>query len=1668
MHPDSEMYASSYVFTLEGDVNEKAVREAWDQVVRRHDALRTLFNKDKGEPQQIISQSYDLSKIYIYDDFSGLKDVEVNKNLESMMSSRSLFDLGKGPLHFVYLIKIRKNVFKLIIFIHHILIDYDSFNLLMREFSQIYNGQVRGENIILPEITLGIGDYLKEEKDFFKKFSNKMEIFWSDALKGCNALKLKEKRPSKPLAKRSYFFLSNKIFEDLLQLARKNETTFFNVFAACYFTFLHGITRQEDITIAYPSGRRIPGFSLLVGFFINNLPLRVNFDHLTTFSQIVEFITNFMKRPGYYDYYPTYEIAKIAKKYSKSSGDIFDNVFSSANFASGGFQLDNIKVISELTQIRETTKNLLFLFDNQGQDVRCAFDYRQDLYSKKEIDSFINIFKTVVSQALKNPNFIVKNLFKDQKSYFSKSWSLGEKKGYRAGSIIQLIEEGIQSSDKSRALVFDDKTLSYQVLNEQVNQAARYLQEIGVGKEKIIAVKLQRGFDQIIWILAILKAGGAYLPIDSSYPIERQKYILEDSQAALLLTDDELGVDESIAGTCVVIHTPLLAEVVSSYSRENLDIEIKGNDLAYVIYTSGSTGKPKGVMIEHGSLANLAQAQAELFEINSKSHILQFASIGFDAAVSEWSTSLISGACLFLMSEREEEGNIVEALSKNKEITIATLPPSLAKVLPIESLPKLETLIVAGEACDEGVVEKWSKPVKLINAYGPTESTVCATAFVCDKAYPAKTIGKPIANSEVYILDDNKELVPEGVVGELYLGGIGLARGYLNRPELTAERFVTIDIEGRGEVRLYRSGDLGRWLEGGYIEYIGREDEQVKVRGYRIELGEIEETIKQVAGVQSAVVLAEGQPLHLVSYIVAENMEDEGSLSRRVRSVCQELLPSYMVPSACVVLPEFPLTPHGKIDAAALKAVKEKIEKKKVKTEEENITETEKSLIKALSRTLKKDKIKVDDDFFTLGGDSILSIQYANEAKKEGFNFSINQLFENPTVRQLAKIFKNHTDLKKVYPSILHRGKKSVPLSFSQQRMWFVNQLVATPYVYNIPLGIDLQGDLNIASLRYALNQVAQRHEVLRSKIQKKNGSLIQLFRDHSTTELEIYDLTHVKTKKEIKEKILIFAKSKLDIENGETWRSFLFKVKDRHHILLVVMHHIVTDGWSLGIFNRDISYYYSLQQRRREENNNETLQYGDYAIWQQEWLQGDVLEDQLKYWKNQLENIPVITKLPSDYSRPKKRNNKGRHYSYKMDENLLKKLREFSEKNEVSLFMTLLAVFQLLIHRYTQQENIVVGSPIANRHYPGVENIIGFFVNTLALKTYFDKEMTFATVLKNVKKTTLESYQNQDLPFEKLVEHMDVERNLGWHPIFQIMFSFDNLNNEKLDFSGLIAKPVDIDLGIAKFDLSLHAREEKDHLSLIFEYAEDLFSQKTIQRMMDHFVLLMSRAIHLSDENILSISMISDNEQRFLHDYSKGESNTLQSETVVDLFEKQLKFNPNAAAIFFNKEEITYDDLGKRVNKFALYLQNKGIGKGSVVPVILKRSMDLVVSILAILKAGGSYLPLEHNSPKERVEMILSDISASTIITDGSTISKYAGVYDIDLDYLNDRLDEYPEEKLNTHPELGDIAYVIYTSGSTGKPKGVMVEHKNLMNYLNWCSKNYPSSENFGAILHS
>uniref|UniRef100_UPI003878298D amino acid adenylation domain-containing protein n=1 Tax=Pseudomonas viciae TaxID=2505979 RepID=UPI003878298D len=1227
----------------------------------------------------------------------------------------------------------------------------------------------------------------------------------------------------------------------------------------------------------------------------------------------------------------------------------------------------------------------------------------------------------------------------------------------RQQTIHGLFEEQVQRTPDAVAVRHGRRQLNYRELNGLANRLAHYLRKQGVQPDSRVAICVERGIDMVVGLLAILKAGGGYVPLDPAYPQDRIAYMLEDSAPAAILVQ---GTTRHLLGEMAVPVVDLDQGVWQDEAAPNPQVPgLTSSHLAYVIYTSGSTGLPKGVMIEHRNTVNFLTWAHRSFDDATLSKTLFSTSLNFDLAVYECFAPLTSGGSIEVVT------NVLELQQGEHDITlINTVPSALKALLESGGLGEgVDTVNVAGEALKRSLVEtlfEQTQVKRLCNLYGPSETTTYSSwvSMAREDGFAAH-IGKPVANTQFYLLDEHQQPVPLGVPGEIYIGGAGVARGYLNRDDLTAERFLKDPFSTTPNTRMYRTGDLGRYLADGNIEYLGRNDDQVKIRGFRIELGEIEAKLAQHPALKEAVVQArEDVPgdKRLVAYFTEHSPGDDIDVEA-LRSHLQIRLPAYMVPSAYVRLGALPLTPNGKLDRKALPAPDQ--DSVISRGYEAPQGEFETTLSQIWQNLLGLQQVGRHDQFFELGGHSLLAIQLISQVRlRLGVELSLAELFAHPQLMDLAQAVAHAG--RSTLPEIVQvSGEEDLPLSFAQQRLWFLAQMEGASVAYHMPAGLRLRGILDRVALQRALDRIVARHEALRTTFVQEQGQEARQCVAPADIGLALFqqDLSDQDDAEGHLQALLAEeATNAFDLEHGPLIRGRLIRLGSEDHVLLVTMHHIVSDGWSIGVLIKELAALYEAFRHGLDDPLPAlAVQYSDYAVWQRRWLSGEVLQTQSSYWQQALADAPALLMLPTDRARPPQQDYTGAALPVAFDADLTASLKALSQRHGVTLYMTLMAAWGALLSRLSGQDEVVIGSPVANRTRSEVEGLIGLFVNTLAVRVDVSGAPTVETLLARVKTQALGAQAHQDLPFEQVVEVLKPVRSLAHTPLFQAMLSWQTVDNTELVLGDLKLEGLGAASTVAKFDLSLELGEAQGQMFGALEYATALFDETTVQRYLGYFERLL-RAMVAGDQSLIERVALLDEAERehLLVDLNATQAAYPRGQTIHQLFEAQVAARPDAIAVLFEGERLSYAELNRQANQLAHHLIGLGIRPDDRVAICVERGAEMLVGLLAILKAGAGYVPLDPAYPAERLAYMLADSAPVALLTQGGLQGRLPAltVPVVLLDHA-ERVrsgicvgrDDNP---LVASLGVRHLAYVIYTSGSTGNPKGVMIEHRGLVNY--------------------
>ena len=1680
---ESGVYFEQLTTTLEGELNIDAFKKAWSQVVDRHSILRTSFVwKRLDKTLQVVHKQVTIPFEEL--DWSDGAEANFDDRLDEYLAEnrKKGFQLTEAPLMRLAVIRMSDKSYQFVWSHHHLLIDGWSLPTIIKEVFTYYEANRVGQEITLPP-TRPYRDYINWLQ---KQNLEQAEVFWKNTLQGFTAPtplgidslvngKVQEHDKNYGDIK---IFLPEETTAELQNLARQHQLTMNTLVQGAWAILLNRYSQEDDVVFgATVSGRpaELDNVESMVGLFINTLPVRVNVQHDT---KLIDWLKQLQAQQVEMRQFEYSSLVQI-QGWSDVPRDmpLFESILVFENYpVDTTLREQNTSLKAKNIRSMEQTNYPITLVASPGKELflQIAYDRsRIDENSAKRLIDHLTELLQNFSEKQDQVLGLLPVLTEQEKQQILIEWNETEADYPDDKCIHELFEQRVKEAPDATAVVFETQQLSYDELNRKANQLARYLQKSGVGPEVIVGISMERSADMIVAMLGALKAGGAYVPIDPNYPQERIEYMINDSQLSVLLTQERLQSSMPTSDAEIVcIDSEWSA--IEGEAAENLENQTNVANLAYVIYTSGSTGRPKGTLLNHIGFSNFATGFIRAMGVTGDSRVLQFASISFDASVAEIYLALLAGATLHI-AKQEILLSVVELskLLQEQGITAVSLPPSMLTILPEQNLPALESVISAGEACTRDIVDRWAQNRRFLNGYGPTEGTVGASWSII-KDLPEEvtniSIGKAIQNKKIYILDQNLNPVPVGVAGELHIGGVGLARGYHNRPDLTAEKFVPNPFTKTAGERMYKSGDLAKYLADGTIEFLGRIDHQVKIRGFRIELGEIEEVLMTHPTVQTAAVIArEDKPgdKRLVAYFVVDQKSDHEPTTSELYSFLKEKLPEYMVPSFFMMMEALPLTPNGKINRKALPAPEQgrpELGRAFIAPR----TPVEQLVADIMAQVLELEKVGVHDDFFELGGHSLLGVKLQSRIRGTfEIELPLRDLFENPTVAQLATVIEKAklTDQEFEAPPIEPVSRDlELPLSFSQQRLWFLDQLEPNSPFYNIPTALRLSGKLNIDALEKSLAEIIRRHESLRTTFKAVRGKPHQVIAENFELNIDKVDLSAIAAEEREAEVLRLAkedAQKPFDLSNGPLLRVALMSLDEEENVILFNMHHIISDGWSVGVLIQEVAaLYQSFSENKPSTLPELPVHYADFAYWQRNWLQGDVMEAQLNYWRDQLDSRAFVLDLPTDRPRLAAQTFRGAVKSKKLPDELLVSLKALSQKEGVSLFMTLLAAFKTLLYRYSGQEHINVGTPHANRNRLETENLIGFFINTLVLHTDLSNNPGFKELLQRVKDVAFGAYRYQDIPFETLVEELQPERDLSHTPLFQVMFVLQNAPMQSLELPGLTFNPIQAPSGTAKFDLSLIIGEDGG-FSASFEYNTDLFDESTIERILNHFQTLLEAVSADPEQSIDTIQFMQENEQHImLNEWNNTKSEFPSDFCMHQWFETLAEKQPDAVAVTYEGQQLTYSELNKRANQLSFYLKKNGVKPEDLVGICLERSLEMIVAILGTLKAGGAFIPLDPVYPEERLAYMIEDSSLSVLLTQ-SGLAERLKSYDaavIAVDGQWETIAKEEENNLSLEIDPDNLAYVIYTSGSTGRPKGTMLRHRG------WCNLGAAQKRAFGV----
>lgn len=1653
-------YLINMALMLDGPLDVAALQQSFEILYRRHDVLRAVFVERQAEVYQTIVDEQPLC----------FRQHRVTEGeLKTRLAEIAVADmpLTEGPLFEVHLFAVNDTRHGLLIRLHHIIADGWSMGVLVQELTECYGTLSGGKTPQLPPLDIQYADYaIWQRAEVSEAQLEKQQAFWLDLLKDApQLLTLPYDRPRPPVQTFNGKVYRKPVYPEvyraLNQLAQSRSTTIYVPLLVCYAVMLAKFSGMSDIVVGAPfAGRSNKQLESLIGFFVSTGALRLQVTPDTRLSTLLETLkAQFIQAQTNQDVAFEQIVEKLLPKRDFSYSPLFQVMFDLEKAmvsASGGDEHgDGLNITPMDSNVEVAKFDLTLNFNESNNGLVAFFEYNTDLFDHSTITTMSEAYIAIAQAMVQNPDIRVDQLV------------LGQAEQAMCGPVVNheqdltaVFEKVVAERAQAIAIEGREGQWTYETLNRRVDQIAWQMHELGVKPGDRVAIFLERSFDMMASALAALKLGAVYLPIDAGYPSERVNHMLYDAQPKVLLSHSGLArpdaVEQGLDTICIEVDKLGLNDQVQTLPTGAFS-PLAG---AYLMYTSGSTGKPKGVLINRRAVLNHALHMARTFRVGPDDRALQFSSFSFDIAVEELYSTLLCGATLVLYQDDLGLGLAeFEQYVFDKQISIVNLPTAYwhlwanhaaqhcasASAVPFAQ-PHVRLVIVGGEAARFDCLQSWQQcypHIRWLNTYGPTETTVTASIWdnegqdIDALAQPQIPLGLPLSNGRLYVLDEALNPVPPGVTGKLYIAGLALANGYWQQPGKTVEVFLPDPFAKTPGERMYDTGDLVRINHLGDLEYKGRADYQVKIRGFRIEPDEVANVLKGCEGVSDAVVLAVSLGevgKQLVGYAAC----DEGIGAENLKVQLGKLLPDYMVPSQIVVMSELPLTANGKIDRKALPEPNQ--EAAEVTLPE---GETEQILHDHWTELLGREQISTSDNFFELGGHSLLAVQLVSRIREAfSIDFQIKTLFEAPTIRTLAQAIQSNQNQTEAY-RLTQLPEGIVPvLSYAQQRLWFLDRLAGESNAYNMPMAMRLTGDINYQVLESCFKSLVERHESLRTTFTEIDGQATVVVANVEDWHIQYETLASC----DVPERVDAFSSEIFNLSEGPLFKVLVITESAHSAVLAMNLHHIIGDGWSFGILGRELSNLYHAGVTGGSAGLEPLpVQYSDYAYWQRQWLEGGELQRQLQYWQEKMADAPSLLDLPTDRLRPAVQSFAGALYQFDLPCELAQQVKSLAQQKGCTAYMVWLAGFKILLALYSGQRDIVVGSPTANRGRTEIEGIIGFFVNTLVLRDKLDLSNSFSQFLNSVKTTFLDAQAHQDVPFEQLVEVLQPDRSLSYSPLFQVcfdVFSGNAAGQEGLELPGLEANAIsEGEHRIAKFDLVLNVQQHEEGASAGIEYCTDLFELSTIKQMMADFQAVMTAVTGQCDVRLDSLAIV--DKKVTTSAQLCGEQRSCEGD-IIERFEAIAASNPDKTAVELAQKSWSYGELNSRANQLATVLLDRGIKPGDTVSIYLDRCFDRVAGLLAILKCGAMFLPIDANFSKSRVEYMLDDAEAKVILSRGD-IYQHPERHVVDLSEIESAVDV-----ANVDCRVAGLmpAYVMYTSGSTGKPKGAINRRSSLLNY--------------------
>jgi amino acid adenylation domain-containing protein len=1669
-------YNESVTLRFHGALDHAALRAALQALVDRHDALRATFGPD-GETFCVfdsVELAWHETDLTTFD--PATQDVAFAER--QRLTVETPFDLEQGPLFRSELVTRGVDDHTLLLTAHHIICDGWSWWVIVRELAALYAAQGVVEAARLPPAE-SFADYalqLAAHPDQ-RALAIDQSYWLARYADGAPVLDLPTDRPRPALrsfaSARIDYVLDAALTTAIKRLGAQRGASLFATLLGGFAAVLARVAGADDVVIGIPAAAQaVDGHDNLVGHGVNLLPLRCAIDPAAPFTHLLDASrTTLLDAIEHQQYTFGTLLKKLGTPRDPSRLPLVSVLFNidqaldleattfpglSMSFASTARRYENFELFINAVQ-------------EHGQ-LRLECQYNTALFDEATVGGWLAGYETLLRAAVERSGspigelpLVGEAMRRELLAFQPAPTPFNTRLG-----VHELFEMQCDRTPDRAAVRCGDHALSYAQLEARANRIAHQLRQHGAHRGTLVGIALDRGVDMLATVLAVLKTGAAYVPLDPGFPVDRLNYVVSDAGLAVLVTQSAHVDRFDLRGRPVLALDRLAAELdampVTRLVNDAIATDAIATDaIAYVIYTSGSTGQPKGVEIPHRAVVNFLASVIKRPGLHADDRLLAVTTLSFDIAVLELFGPLGVGAEVILATrEQAMDGAALASLLATSRATLMQATPATWRMLLQSGWRGDENFraLCGGEALATDLAAQLLRGGSALwNLYGPTETTVWSTCARVDRASQRMSVGTPIHNTTVWVLDEQRGFCPIGVPGEIWIGGAGVALGYRHRPELTAERFVANPFDGAPGARLYRTGDRGRWLGDGTIEHLGRVDFQIKLRGFRIEPGEIEAHLVSSAQVAQALVMVREEvagDARLVAYVVAA--AGAPIQEATLRDALRQALPDYMIPQHVVVLAAMPLLPNGKIDRQRLPAPFAVTASDAVRVAPRDALEQQ--IADAMASALGCVDLSVDDNFFDRGGHSLLAAQLAARLSRDrGMTLPMRTIFEAPTVARLAAEIRGSSAAstpQRVIPRLAERQR--APLSLMQQRLWYIEQLNPGRVVYNTPSAHRLRGPMNETAFENALRETVRRQPILRTSIEPDETSAIQRIHDAVEVSLlpavDLSSLPVTEREAELQRRLDALTAEPFDLAVAPLFRASLFRLDEHEHVFFFMTHHIIWDGWSFDILYDELSHAYEAFCANRSPSRAPlAVEYADFSAWHRDWMRGDELTRQLDHWKQRLSGDIEALALPTDHPRPARMSGAGATEWIRLPGTRVQAVRALGQRGEATPFMVLLTAYCILLSRLSGQREVVVGTPVRGRDAAELEPIMGFFVNALPLRVQVDPRASFLDVLQLVRGVVLDAFASPDVPFETLVQSLKLPRDDSRPAIYQAMFSFQDVRQRSRSWGNLQHEHLPLFQHGAADDIGLWFIEQEQGLLGGLTYNTDIFTAETAARFCGRYETLIASALADPQQPVATLDLLAADERECL-DRWNATSVPLPDQRLHTMFEVQCDRTPLRVAIRCADESMTYAELDARANRVARLLRSHGVGRGALVGIALDRSRDMVATLLGVLKAGAGYVPLDPDFPSGRTTYMIQDAGLALLLTQHALAPRFAGhsVPVLELDRLGEALQALPAARLEADADMAtaeSTAYVIYTSGSTGQPKGVDIPHRAVVNFL-------------------